>query len=606
MTCVWLILLCPVHSAAETQSDSLNRVLILYENESTLTAAVDVAQGLRASMHETMPGQLEIYSEYLDVVRFPDPSHRARLADFLTHKYDHMRFDVITTVGPGALAFALEHRTAFASNTPIVFGGVTDSSLRKTPLPADAKGVVSHFDVRKTMDLAMTLQPDATQIVVMTGSAAFDSSWRETAHETLADSYSGVRVKYVSGLTIDGFMKAAGELPRNSILLILTVFEDANGRKFIPMEAAELIAGKSSAPAYAVYSSYLGTGVVGGYVGTFNAIGMEMGKLASQIAKGDLSAPQASFVADGPLIDWRQIMRWGIDPDSIPKDATIQNRELSAWETYRVEIIATLIIFLMLASTIAALLIQHRRRLKLEAELALERLELTYLSRTAQLGELSGALAHELNQPLTSILSNAEAGRLLLDIEPIDHQELRDILNDIVLDDKRAATVITQLRRLMLRGDTSLERLDLNQAVTTTLALARSELLARQTQVDVMLDMPDVPVRANLPQLQQVILNLVLNATDAMAHLSPNKREIAIQTRRRQNGSCELTITDRGDGVSAEKRLEIFKPFVSTKKASLGLGLAICRSIAQAHGGTLQFDENFDKGARVVFTLPSE
>lgn len=281
------------------------------------------------------------------------------------------------------------------------------------------------------------------------------------------------------------------------------------------------------------------------------------------------------------------------------------DRAVSLWQEYWLQITLTLIVVILQAATIVALVLQEQRRRRLQEELALERLELAYLSRTSQMGALSGALAHELNQPLTSILANAEAGRRLLDQEEMDLRELRDIMDDIVLDNRRAATVISQLRRLMLRGETSLELMDLNQAITTTLSLARSELLARQTRVDIMLDMPDVPVRANLPQLQQVILNLLLNAADAMAHLPPDMREIAVRTRKRDNGFSELTVTDRGMGISPEKRAEVFKPFITTKNASLGLGLAICRSIAQAHGGALCFDDNFDEGARAIFTLPS-
>jgi C4-dicarboxylate-specific signal transduction histidine kinase len=286
-------------------------------------------------------------------------------------------------------------------------------------------------------------------------------------------------------------------------------------------------------------------------------------------------------------------------------ETEIVERSVSLWQEYWLEITLTVIVVLLQAAMIVALVLQEKRRRRLQAELALERLELAYLSRTSQMGALSGALAHELNQPLTAILANAEAGRRLLDAQQVDLHELSNILDDIVLDNRRATTVISQLRGLMLRGESTLERMDLNQAVTTTLSLARSELLARQTRIDVMLDMPDVPVRANLPQLQQVILNLLLNAADAMAHLPPSMREIAVKTRKRDNGQCELTVTDRGMGIPPERRADIFKPFVSTKRASLGLGLAICKSIAQAHGGTLCFDENFDEGARAIFTLPS-
>lgn len=279
-------------------------------------------------------------------------------------------------------------------------------------------------------------------------------------------------------------------------------------------------------------------------------------------------------------------------------------RAMEAWEIYRAGMLAALVIAVQ-SAMIVALFLQYRRRVRREGEFNLERLELSQLSRTSQFGELSGALAHELTQPLTAILSNAEVAFQLLDKEPLDIVELREVIGDIIVDNKRATNVITQLPRLMIRGDTNLEPMDLNHAVTTTLALARSELQARQTHVDVLLHMPNVPVHANLTQLQQVILNLVLNACDAMAPLAPSAREIFIRTRKCTNRNCELTVEDRGPGIPAKQLADVFRPFVSTKASGLGLGLAICKSIARAHGGTLRFDNTFTKGARAVLSLPS-
>jgi signal transduction histidine kinase len=590
---------------AQDSPDRVRRVLVIYENESTLPAVVQVAAGLSDSMRRNMPLDIEIYSEYLDTVRFAAPATVAHLAEYLSGKYSGVKFDVVIAGGPGALQFALDHRSEIGGNAPIVFGGVSDSSLSNRVLPADVKGVVSHFDVRKTIDLGLALQPDATGIVVMTGSADFDKSWQATARTALGDRYGNMPVVYISGLSISGFKAAARNLSRKTILLVLNIFQDADGRKFIPRDATRAIAEVSKAPIYSVYSSHFGSGVLGGYVGTFNSVGEDMGALAARVMAGDLSAPQTSLVKDGPLVDWTQVVRWGIDPARIPEHADILNYELSPWQTYRLQILATLAVILLLGATIVALFLERQRKIRLQTELNLERLELAYLSRTSQLGELSGALAHELNQPLTSILANAETGSRLLDSDTPDIKELREILDDIVLDNRRAATVITQLRRLMIRGETNLEPMDLNHAATTTLALARSELLSRQTDVDLILDMPEVRIRGNLTQLQQVLLNLLLNATDAMAHLPASCREIAIQTRKREDGTCELTVTDRGVGIAGERRTEVFKPFVSTKKSSLGLGLAICRTIIQAHGGTLEFDETVKEGARAILTLPS-
>lgn len=581
------------------------RILILYENQSTLASTVELADGLSASFRAHLPPQTEIYSEYLDTVRFAGSEHENQLATYLISKYQGVDFSVIVAAGPGAVQFALKHRSKIGPATPIVFGGVSNRSVGDYQFPPNVKGVVSHFDVRKTLDLAVLLQPDSTQITVMSGSSGFDKSWETTARTALADRYSGLPVRYISGLSIEEFKQVASGLPRSSIILVLTIFQDSEGRKFVPRDVAKEIANVSGAPAYGVYSTYIDGGVVGGHVGTFKSMGEQMGLMAAQAARDDMSGPRLVVGKDGPLLDWAQVMRWGIDPTRIPVDAMVINHSVSAWEKYRTEILTLIGVILLQSATIAALFVQRRRKQRLESELALERMELSYLSRTTQLGELSGALAHELNQPLTSILANAEAAKSLLIKEPLDLEEFRAIVEDIILDDRRAANVITQLRSLMIRGESRLVPMDLNEAINKTLMLARSELLARQTRVDTMLDMPDIKILGNIAQLQQVVLNLLLNAADAMADLPSSKREISIETKNKGAGRCELVVTDCGGGVQPDRLQDLFKPFVSTKKASLGLGLAICRSIVQAHGGTLQFDATIKRGARVILTLPS-
>lgn len=220
------------------------------------------------------------------------------------------------------------------------------------------------------------------------------------------------------------------------------------------------------------------------------------------------------------------------------------------------------------------------------------------------LGELSGAFAHELNQPLTSILANAETGRRLLESGANDLTELKEILTDIVDDDKRAAEVIAQLRRLLVKGEAELEPVDLNQVVAATQALTNTELLVRQTPVEFRRSPSAVEVLGNFAQLQQVVLNLVMNAVDATSQLPPAKRLVEAVVRQREDGKGELAVSDNGLGVGPEMMKDAFKPFVSTKPAGLGLGLAICRSIVAAHGGTLLFDPKPQRGARIVLALP--
>lgn len=593
-----------VFASTSAAAVSTQRILIVYENDSTLFAAVEVAAGLRAQLASGEPGHIEIYSEYLDIVRFPSADRLKHLSEDLEAKYRDVPLDVVIAVGPGALRFLMDRRDRLANGVPIVFGAVRDTSVSE-PLPADVKGVLSRFDVGKTLQLARQLQPQTKKAVIVSGSSGFDRNWEATARAALGDHHAGFDVSYVSGLSLDGFKQTAAALPADAVMLILSIFEDSEGEKFVPREAVAAIAKVSGVPVYTVYSSYFGSNVLAGHVGTFDTIGRQMADLALQVLDGDAASAQTTFAREANLVDWREIQRWGIDRAMIPEGTQILNYEPTAWERYRLQILIALTVIAAQTMTIGALLVQDRRRRRLEEALSTERLELAHLSRRSQLGELSGALAHELAQPLTSILANAEAGQRLAMADAFDRTEVKEIFDDIIADDKRAASVIAQLRSMMLKGDASLEVLDLNEAVRTTVTLASAELMARRTEVTVIESPGEERVKANLVQLQQVILNLLLNAADAMETMPSKQRKVEISVRRREDGTRELAVSDRGPGVPPEMRNEVFKPFVSTKKTGLGLGLAICRSIIEAQGGKLFFDDSVERGARAVIALPA-
>jgi signal transduction histidine kinase len=457
----------------------------------------------------------------------------------------------------------------------------------------------------RTLRLALALQPDAPRIVVISGSSDFDRTWTERARAQLGEAFEGTPVEHLSDLTLDQFAEAVSGLEPNAIVLFLTLFRDATGSPLVSLEALTVLADASAAPVYSVYDNAIGAGALGGHVDTFESIGEATGLLALAVAEDAAAAPQIVETSGAPTVDWRQVVRFGIEPDRLPDGTVRRFYEPSAWEQYRLEILGAAAVILLQTGTIVALLEQARRRRRLARELASGRLELAHASRAAQLGELSGALAHELNQPLGSILVNAEAGSRLLRSETPDLAEIADILSDIAADDRRAAGIITELRRLMTKGDAQLEAVELNGLVERTLALVRGELRARRTAVEFRPGAAAVSVLANAPQIQQVVLNLVLNAADAMADLAPDERRIVIRTAILPDGRRELRVADRGPGVTPEQAAMAFRPFTTTKPNGLGLGLSICRSIAEAHGGTLAFDFESKAGAAAVLTLPA-
>jgi PAS domain S-box-containing protein len=238
-----------------------------------------------------------------------------------------------------------------------------------------------------------------------------------------------------------------------------------------------------------------------------------------------------------------------------------------------------------------------------EGEVVTQRRQLAHLGRVALVGELSGALAHDLNQPLAAILANARAAERLLDSGRIDDATLRSILHDIVADDRRAGDVIRRIRALIRKGDAELQEVIVNELVTDVLDIARSDLLQREVAVTTNLS-PALPVvSADRVQLQQVLLNLIVNAADAMADATPAERLMTITTADDAD-TVRLTVADQGPGLPPNAVEVVFEPFVTTKEHGLGLGLAICRSIVSAHGGRMWATNNAGRGATFHVLLP--
>jgi C4-dicarboxylate-specific signal transduction histidine kinase len=253
--------------------------------------------------------------------------------------------------------------------------------------------------------------------------------------------------------------------------------------------------------------------------------------------------------------------------------------------------------------TLASVLdISQRKASELEA--SRQRDQLARVARVAMLGELSGALAHELNQPLSAILGNAQAAQRFLMREPPQVDTVREILADIVGSGRRAAEVIARVRSLIRNDEPPQHALDPDQLVAEVLALMRNDLAAREVVVrtELAADLPRL--RGDRVQLQQLLLNLLLNACDAMAD-APAPRVILIDTVQSGPGRILIRIKDAGPGILDGELERIFEPFVTTKRDGLGLGLALCRTIVRAHDGRIWAGNHPDGGAILHVELPA-
>jgi PAS domain S-box-containing protein len=241
-----------------------------------------------------------------------------------------------------------------------------------------------------------------------------------------------------------------------------------------------------------------------------------------------------------------------------------------------------------------------------KAEEALRRAQaaLSHITRVMTIGELTASIAHEVNQPLTGIVTNASACLRWLGCSPPDLYEARESLNRIIRDGRRAAEVINRIRALVRKAKTDMAPLDINEALREVAMLIQFELRKNRVKFNLNLNPSLPPVIADRVQFQQVVLNLLINAIEAMASTDDNERELQLISRREEPDRVLIAVRDSGIGIDSDRIDELFEAFFTTKALGMGLGLAISRSIVQAHGGRLWAEPNSDRGATFQFTLP--
>jgi two-component system sensor kinase FixL len=239
-----------------------------------------------------------------------------------------------------------------------------------------------------------------------------------------------------------------------------------------------------------------------------------------------------------------------------------------------------------------------------EEEAQRRRDEIELLSRLSLLGEMTASIAHEVNQPLSGIISNASAGQRFIDRGEVDPERLRAILVDIVADGRRATDVIRNIRNTVKKGRTIREPLDIIQVVQNVTQLMEPDADSHSCELQTLLVSNLPMVEGDQVQIQQVLVNLIGNAFDAMSDIPLAQRKVEVTTRLNGNGTIGVSVRDHGPGIREETRNQLFKQFFTTKEDGLGMGLAIVRSIVEAHRGTIAAENAEGGGARFYFTLP--
>ena len=396
-------------------------------------------------------------------------------------------------------------------------------------------------------------------------------------------------------------------LPTHNAIFWLFMNVDGAGVAHESNNALLRLSAVANAPIFSHDGPYFGDGIVGGPMQSVAELSKTTAEVALRILGGEKAVDiKPSFVKPAPpVFDWRQMQRWGISESNLPPGSTVYFREPTVWERYSWQIASIVAVLLIQAGLIMVLLREHRRRQFAEVQSRQRMAELAHVNRFSTAGELTASIAHEINQPLGSILTNAETAEAILNSAEalIIIAELKDIVQDILQDDRRATEVIRRMRALLKKAPFEQKQFDLNEVVQETIRFFSALAIGRNFELVSAISPEALPILGDRIQLQQVILNLVMNGIDAMKDTPSEYRIISIRTSRVEN-FAELSVSDRGPGIPEDKLKAVFEPFFTSKAEGMGMGLSIARTIIEAHNGSIWAKNRDHGGATFRIRLP--
>jgi PAS domain S-box-containing protein len=703
-------------------------VLLLFSNDRLLPANQEMEKGLRRAFQDGgKTSSVDLYAEFLDAVRFPNPDQSAAMEEYLRKRHSDAPPDAWIAIGAQSLDFLMQRRDTLFPGTPIVVGGIDTAQIASLTDRRGLTGRPMDWSIVPLLEQLPEIRPEIRKVLLVSGAAEFDRKRHEQALAQAGPFRDRYEIETSQGESLDDLLERVSKLSKDTLVIYLNYFQTPDGRHLLPRDVAGWLAAKSSVPVLCFYETYVGTGVMGGVMMPFEEEGRAVGSIARRVLEGE-DAEGIGILPPGKprwIIDERAMRRYGWNKRDLPDGTEVRFRELSLWEAHRMEIILAAAALFLQTSLIIGLLAARVRQRRAESEKrmsetrfskvftaspvsislirqsdgrivdanpAWERLtgvsraealgkmhlelgfgfeepgeqqffqhlasgkplrdfeqrlcmpngssrllsvsaelanlhgepcyismakditdiqeaeearhKLQQASRLGMLGELTASIAHEVNQPLGAILSNADAATMLMERPDPPLDEIREILSDIRRDDMRASEVIRQVRSMVMRGETDRVPLDPGELAKGVTAMVRHDCKARSISLT-------CDVAENLPQIsgekvriEQVLLNLLLNAMDVLKDVAADKRRIRLAVATTQDGLVDISVTDSGPGIPPDLMERIFENFFTTKSEGMGLGLALSRSIAEANGGKLVASNAPDGGACFHLILP--
>ncbi len=582
------------------------RVVLLSGTDPIQPAALVQIRAVRGILDDFSSQRAEVFLDSIDGFRFDNEDLTAEFLALMRKKYARQHIDLVIAIGDRAASFALKHGADIWPGASVLISSVPSEWLRTVQLPRGYAVVPFQIDIDGTLRIIERLQPHAHHLVVVGGVAQYDLMLTDRAVKAARERTGRwTQVERWDGLPPAELERRLATLDNDTAVLYTTTYRDRDGQRYFPSQLIAPMAQASHAPIYGWYSTYVERGATGGAVYDFAENGRATGMAAVEILRrgGNVDGLTFPELKARCTVSATQLERFGLSADRLPSGCELTDLPPSIYREYRGTVLTALAVLVAQLLTIIALLAQRRQRRLAQAEALARRGELARAARFATVGELSASIAHEVGQPLSAILSNADAADLIIKSKRLDIDELREILADVRRDALRANDVIRRLRALLQKQslETSVVRLD--ETLQQSLSLIEPEARRRGIRVESRFAGGDGEVIGDSVQLQQVLLNLAINAMDAMEEVALARRVLSISTQPVASG-IELAIEDRGCGFSSDSGQRLFEPFYTTKPHGMGLGLTIVRSIVEAHRGRVTATLREGGGTRFAVWLP--
>src|SRR6266436_3803801 len=595
--------------ATQTQSQAADpepkRVMILHSVGREFRPWNTYAKDIRAELDRQSRWPVDVQEHSLVSARSGDPRADALFLDYIRALYAGAPPDLIISVGAPSAGFLQRHRRDLFPTTPILFTVLEQRRVQYQGLTENDTVVAVRHDFRVLFDSFLRISPDTKVVAIINGNSPNEKYWQKEMRRELQPLDGRIEIRWYDELSYEDVLKQTASLPPNSAIFWYQMIIDAAGVAHEGDRALTRLYATANAPIFTHDDAFFGQEIIGGPMhsalgGSRRAIAVAMRILDGE-RPGDIKTPPSDFAR--PKFDWRELQRWNSSANRLPPGSEILFREPTAWERYSWQISFITAVILVQAGLIVILLREHRRRQLAEVQSQQRMAELARVIRFSTAGELTASIAHEINQPLGSILTNAETADAILQSSSPDIAELKDIVKDILQDDRRASEVIRRMRSLLTKAPFELKSLDLNDVARETVEFLSALAVARKVELISLITPDALPILGDRIQLQQVILNLVVNAIDAMADMPSENRIISIRTSRVED-FAELSVSDRGSGIPEDKLKKVFEPFFTSKAEGMGMGLSIARTIIDAHQGRISAKNRDHGGASFRIRLP--